>query len=204
MGKSSSPADKGPKKKRTGGRSARVTTAVLDAALKLVRTRGLSGFSISDLAAQSGVHETTIYRRWGSVERLILEILLERADSAIPERNTGSFRRDMVAMIRDAIEFCRSPTGTSLLRALAVVGEEAAPLKQQYWQARMSVAERVVERAKARGELDKGVSSELLIQALVGPLYLRILVSGQPIEPDFPELMVETVLRTVKSGPKKP
>ena len=51
-------------KPRLGGRSARVREAVLGAAFAELDERGYGGFSIDAMARRSGVHKTTIYRRW--------------------------------------------------------------------------------------------------------------------------------------------
>ncbi len=195
MGTVGNPKREGDIKRRTGGRTARIRSAVLKEALLLIKSRGISGFSVADIARRSGVHETTIYRRWNGVEQLILETLLENATEKIPEQDTGSLRQDAIAMIGNVLEYCKSPTGALLLRVLVSVGEEAAELKKKYWQARMRVAERVVERAKERGELDRRVNGALLISALIAPIYFRLLVTGDPIEPDFPEKIVDLIFR---------
>jgi AcrR family transcriptional regulator len=127
-----------------------VSGAVLDAALQLVETHGLSGFSIGELARRSGVHETTIYRRWGDLDHLLVETLLERVEGEIPEPNTDSLRGDVVAMLRAAVRFCFSETGQRLLRALASVGQEATELKRRFWMKKAEVLDRVLERARAR------------------------------------------------------
>ena len=182
------------KKRRPGGRSARVSAAVLDAALSLIETRGLSGFSIADVASRSGVHETTIYRRWGDLDHLLVQTLLERVRVEIPEADTGSLRKDLIRMVRSAVVFFFSPTGRLLLRALASMGEEADGLKRAFWREKSLVLERALERARSRGELGPDVDTTYFVQAIAAPLYFRILVTGDPIGKDFPQKAVDTVL----------
>ena len=66
--------------RRPGGRSARVRRAVLDAALDVLHAHGMEGLAVTDVAARAGVHETSIYRRWGTREHLIVDALLEEAE----------------------------------------------------------------------------------------------------------------------------
>ncbi|MEV3975004.1 helix-turn-helix domain-containing protein [Streptomyces sp. NPDC050698] len=52
---------------RPGGRSARVRKAVLAATAAELSERGFAAMTIEDIAARSGVHKTTIYRRWSTL-----------------------------------------------------------------------------------------------------------------------------------------
>ena len=49
--------------------------ALLDVTLELAGEVGLNGMSMDDLAQRAGVSKATIYRRWPSKERLVLEAL---------------------------------------------------------------------------------------------------------------------------------
>ena len=53
-------------RRRPGGRSSRVRAAVLGATLEALVQGGYEALSIAEVAARSGVHESTIYRRWGT------------------------------------------------------------------------------------------------------------------------------------------
>src|SRR6476646_9810011 len=77
------PADEPPARPRPGGRSARVRAAVLDATIALLREEG-DAFGIPQVAARAGVHETSIYRRWGSREALIVEAVRAHIGEEVP------------------------------------------------------------------------------------------------------------------------
>ena len=49
--------------------------ALLDVTLELAGEVGIHGMSMDDLAQRAGVSKATIYRRWPSKERLVLESL---------------------------------------------------------------------------------------------------------------------------------
>src|SRR5947209_9777507 len=101
-----------------GGRSARVRAAVLDATLAVLAEEG-DAFSIPHVAARAGVHETSIYRRWGSREALIADAVTSRIGAEIPVPDTGSLRGDLVTLLENSIRFLGSPLGTQLVRATA-------------------------------------------------------------------------------------
>src|SRR5438093_9728709 len=77
-------------RRRQGGRSARVRRAVLEATLAVLRESGPDQLTVADVARRSRVHETSIYRRWGSRQNLMLDALLGAQDQRMPVPNTGS------------------------------------------------------------------------------------------------------------------
>src|SRR5262245_19167911 len=74
------------RKPRLGGRSARVREAVLAAAFAELDEHGYRGFNIESVARRSGVHKTTIYRRWPTREALLVYALDSRATAIRPCR----------------------------------------------------------------------------------------------------------------------
>jgi AcrR family transcriptional regulator len=62
---------------RPGGRSERVRRAVLEAAADELLEVGFERLSVASVAQRAGVHHTTIYRRWETKSRLVLDAVLE-------------------------------------------------------------------------------------------------------------------------------
>src|SRR5690349_18554003 len=81
--------------RRPGGRTARVREAVLDATLAELAGRGYAGLTVEGVAARSGVHKTTVYRRWGGVEGLIADALDRGSRLPWPVPDTGTVRGDL-------------------------------------------------------------------------------------------------------------
>ncbi|MGC7322465.1 helix-turn-helix domain-containing protein, partial [Mycobacteroides abscessus subsp. massiliense] len=75
---------------RTGGRSARVREAILDAAFGELIDRGYAELTMEAVASRAGVNKTTIYRRWPTLEDLLVEALTTWSLEAIPIPETGS------------------------------------------------------------------------------------------------------------------
>src|SRR5215470_1048367 len=103
----------GPKR-RPGGRSARVRSAVLDATAQILLEKGLDGLSVAEIAQRAGVNETSIYRRWGTRENVGLEVALSRAELAIPIPDTGSLRGDLLVLARGIAAYQQSPFGKAM------------------------------------------------------------------------------------------
>jgi AcrR family transcriptional regulator len=71
-------------RRRPGGRSAQVRRTVLDAALAELSAVGYAAFTIDGVARRSGVHKTTIYRRWNGPGQLVADAIISYADAAAP------------------------------------------------------------------------------------------------------------------------
>src|SRR6201986_3085950 len=98
-------------------RGEHVRQTVLAAAFEELAANGFDGATVAGIAKRSGVHETTVYRRWVTRENLLVAALLERSADLIPTPDTGSTRRDLLAIARGVIAYMRSPTATSGLWA---------------------------------------------------------------------------------------
>src|ERR1700758_3230045 len=77
-------------KPRPGGRSARVRKAVLDATLSRLLANAFAGLTVADVAADAGVAETTVYRRWPTKSALTAAALAELAAADNPTPDTGT------------------------------------------------------------------------------------------------------------------
>jgi AcrR family transcriptional regulator len=184
-------------KRRHGGRSARVRAAVVDATLAMMRERG-DAFGIPQVAARAGVHETSIYRRWGSREALIVDAVRSQIGEEIPIPDTGSLRGDLKTFLERGIAFLTSPLGMQLARATAPIPPAAATdARGRYWPDRLQQIEAMFARAVARGEIAGPVDSALAVELLLAPLYFRLLITNTPLDGDLVERLVGFILRGI-------
>ncbi len=189
--------------RRTGGRSARVRAAVIDATLTALLTRGLDDLSITEIAQQAGVHPTTIYRRWGSRSNLALDAVLSGTEAEILPPDTGSLRGDLLAVIRGIFPFLRTPLGELLVRlALRRDLPEYEAARGGYWAQRFRAGAALFERARARGELRADVDPVLALETLVGPMYVRMLMTGEPLDDALLVRCVDLVLDGIAAPPR--
>ncbi len=188
-------------RRRPGGRSARVRAAVLEATLELLLARGLEGLKVSEIATRAQVHETSIYRRWGTRENLLIDALLDATEQLrVPD--TGSLRDDLVAYAVDLAEFLATPVGHALERTLAVAGDDpdTRRARDHYWASRYALSKQMITRAVDRGELPATVDPRLAIEMLVSPVHFRIVLTREPIDTRMPALLVDALLGGIAGG----
>src|SRR4051794_39730872 len=182
-------------RRRPGGRSARVRAAVLDATLELLLAHGREGLRVSEIAERAGGHETSIYRRWGNRENLLIDALLDASEQLrVPD--TGSLRDDLTAYARDLAEFLATPVGHALERTLAVAGDDpdTQRARDHYWASRYERFPQMFARAVARGELRDTVGPRLVIEMLVSPVHFRVVLPREPVDPQMPARLVDALL----------
>lgn len=184
---------------RPGGRAARVRTAVLSAAAELIEEVGYDSVTYEAIADRAGVHKTTVYRRWPTKPELLAEALDLHSEEHVPVPATGSLAGDLTALAAAVAANISSPGGarrsTSIIAA-AAHSEELADTVHRFMSRRVTLTETVVAQAIERGEISAGLDPRVVIEALVGPIWFRLLLTGEPIDDEF----LSTLVRLVESG----
>lgn len=188
-------------RRRTGGRSAKVREAVLQATLQALAEHGYSALTISEIARRSGVHATSIQRRWGALENVLLEAVLGYSRQKLPIPNTGSLHGDLLAFGRSLTRYLATPIGETVLRTLTAAEDNPAleAKRAQIIKARYDVTRVIGERAAERGELRPGTDPQMAAELLVAPLNLRKL-TRQPIDDSFIKNLVDTLLHGLNAS----
>ena len=181
-------------RRRLGGRSARVRASVLEAAFRLLMKKGTDAFSIAEVAAKAGVHETSIYRRWGTKHALIRDACLHHVEGALPMPDTGSLRSDLIALLDRLVAMLDSPEGRTVLVLSVSQHPHIVAARRRHWQRRFGLLRALFAKAVARGECPRDVDPIEFIETLIAPLYLRVLLTGESLD-DWPRReMVDRVL----------
>jgi AcrR family transcriptional regulator len=184
-------------RRRTGGRSARVREAVLHATLDALSEHEPGAVTISEIARRAGVHATSIQRRWGSKENVLLEALLTLSQQKVPIPDTGALRGDLAAFGRSMAGYLASAAGGTVARTLAASEDDAflAANRERLVWARYEAARVMIDRAAERGELRPGTNPQVALELLVGPLHYRALITRHPVDSGYIEELVDTLLR---------
>lgn len=182
-------------KPRPGGRTARTRAAVLEAASALLLEVPPGDLTVGQIAARAGVNETTIFRKWGTKEALLADVLMTLSGERLVAPDTGSLRGDLVAVIEAVAEFLRTPAGYALAYLGATADDETSRgLRDAFWADRFERAQAIFERAEARGEIPDAGVAPLAYEALIGALHFRVLARRRPLDHGIAERLVDLVL----------
>ena len=197
-----------PGTRRPGGRSARVRAAAIEATLAELAGVGYSSLTLASVAKRAGVHKTTLYRRWGTREALVLEAMLTRAGERIVVPDTGSLREDLLELATTAAANAATPEVAAMARAVAANAPgdpDLAAASRKFWTDRLAVDAVIVERAIERGEVASETHPVRTIESVLGPIHLRLLLTGEPVDASFLEHVVDTVIDGIgRAAPVRP
>ncbi len=171
--------------------------AAIDATLAELAERGYPALSLESVARRAEIHKTTLYRRWGTRENLVLEAMLDRAGERIAVPDTGSLRQDLHELARTAAANAATPEVAAMARAVAAGSPHDARLaaaNERFWSERLALDAVIVERAIERGEVRAGTDPRRVIEAVLGPIHLRLLLTGERINRSFLEGIVDMVV----------
>lgn len=185
-------------------RRARTERVVLDTARELLAGSGFSSLTIERVAERSGVAKSTIYRRYRSRNDLALAVLLDMLGDVSTLPYAKDTRAELARLVTRTVDLMSNSLLGRIMQGL--VSEVAADVELAKTYRETVVAKRVqevtelVERGAARGELRDGLDPELVTDLLLGPIYYRLFLSGQPLDEDFGQRLVDTLLPAFSAG----
>ncbi|WP_037634877.1 TetR/AcrR family transcriptional regulator [Streptomyces katrae] len=172
-----------------------VRSAVHQAVIDLLSDPEGADLTIPAVAQRAGVNHTSVYRRWGSREALLADVVVTRLERDWPLADTGTLRGDLTAWAEAGVASIRTPEGRLLIRAVALSMPGSATAqgeRAQQFERRIGAIERIRDRAAARGEVPPPLDQ--ILDQLIAPLYLRAIFGIDPPASGYPELLVDRLL----------
>ncbi|WP_224372768.1 TetR/AcrR family transcriptional regulator [Hyalangium versicolor] len=177
--------DEGDRPRAGRKRSEHSRTAVLEAALRLLREQGYAALSIEAIAREAGVGKQTIYRWWTTKGSVVLEALAEQAEEDIPIEDHGSLQRDVESFM--AVTFERATPETSAVLKALMAEAQLDPdfgmeLRTSLIDRRRASFRSVLLRARERGDLPADANVDLLTDVVYGVMWYRLLIGHAPLD----------------------
>lgn len=147
-----------------------------EAVKSLLAEPGSGDVQVAAVASRAGVHPATIYRRWGSVAALVLEVAVAELDRTSPVVVTGDLRRDLTRYARSLAESTSRPGGLAFLRAIVTAVDDPATGVEgatHIVSSRLEQYQAVLDAAATPVRL----TAVDVVDGLLAPVYLRALLS---------------------------
>jgi len=202
------PSPRPPRAEPSAGRprSTDATLAVREAALALACEGGAQFATVERIAARSGVAKTTIYRRWPNAASIVMEAFLAEIRPKIAYRHKGSLEETFAASIHQLVALLKGPRG-DLLRQLLGASQGDPKLQQAFLEnwigPRRSEAMTLIAQARAAGEVAADMDADVLLDALHGAVYYRLMVPYEALSPGYARRMVRQVFEGVTGRRRK-
>jgi AcrR family transcriptional regulator len=170
------------------------------AVLDVVAEQGVDKVGIPEISRRSGVRDSSIYRRWGTRENLVLDVLLAASERTLPVPDTGTLHGDLTTFATALIGYLDAPLGHGLARALAFVTdtEEIGEARKLFWDSRHRATEVMISRAVGRGELPPDTDARIAIELLIAPIHFRNLLTREGSDAELADQLATYVIRALQ------
>jgi AcrR family transcriptional regulator len=174
----------------------RTRRVVLEAAIALLIEGGYAAVTMEAVAVASGVAKSTIYRHWPSRVELVNDAFLE-LKPALLVPPPGDVRERLVVVLEDLAQTVADSPWSACLPTLIEAAEREPAARQLH--ARLCIAGRqsladLLDEGVSDGQLPPDLDTQLIAEALSGPIILRRLMTGDPLPPEQVRHLVDQVL----------
>lgn len=142
--------------------------ALLDAAWAELDANGYSDLTMEAVAARAGTSRPVLSRRWPTRSDLALAAIRHHFDAdPIDLPDHGNLRDDLIDYLRQANERRSQLVGPLMLRFSGIVSDSdggLAGLREQLIGGRPTMLDTILDRAAARGELDRAALPPIVAQ----------------------------------------
>lgn len=169
-------------------RSESARTAILRAAYGYLKKRPIGSISTLQIARKAGVSTATVYRWWRSKEALLLEAFRERTAHDQVFEFEGTPIDSIRAHLLQSGRFFMGDSGILVARLLSAI-QDNAQLRKAFMEMLRQPRERelraLVQEAIHQKQLPARLEVETFLDALIGPLFARLLLGQESIDEDF-------------------
>jgi AcrR family transcriptional regulator len=179
-------------------RSVEADEAILEAAVDVFAEVGFEALTMEGVALRAGVGKNTLYRRYPNKLELVVSAVRRFTDVGAPPPDTGSTPGDVRAVVDDLVAIVTDTPMGRMLPILVATRTRVPELDAAYSEIvadKRARSAAVVRAGIARGDLRADVDVEAVVDALVSPIFYRLLVTDAPLDEQFRATLVVTVLR---------
>ncbi|MDQ0087871.1 AcrR family transcriptional regulator [Paenibacillus anaericanus] len=174
--------------KRGRPRNAEAEKAVLAASYDLLLEIGFGAVTVDKIAERAQVSKATIYKWWANKAAVVMDGFMSAAAARLPVPDTGSVFNDILIHATNLAQFLTSREGKIITE---LIGEGqfdqglAEAYRSRYFNPRRLEARLLLERGVQRKELKETLDIELIIDLIYGPVFYRLLLTGEPLDDTF-------------------
>jgi AcrR family transcriptional regulator len=193
-------------KKKGRPRNVETEKAILVAAYDLLLENGFGAVTVEKIAERAKVSKATIYKWWPNKAAVVMAGFFSAAMSRLPVPDTGSVLEDIIIQVANLAKFLTSKEG-KVLNELIAEGQYDVKLAEEYrlryFNPRRLDSRLILERGVNRGELQSDLDIELSIDLIYGPVFYRLLVTGEKVDEPFVKAIIAYVFEGIRSTHNK-
>jgi len=177
-------------------------SAIMDAVYDLLREKPARDLTMDAVAKRAGVGKPTLYKWWPSKAALIMTMFHERLAGKLEAPEATTAEEALRTRIRHLIVQSNGLFGKVVADLIAEGQADPSILKELYERhirPRRASTAADIERGIASGEFLAGTNSELLIDAIFAPVYVRLLLRSAPLTEAYGNQLIDQALLGLRS-----
>lgn len=203
------PDSAGPAEAASRRRGADLEDAVYDATLSELADHGMAGLTFERIATRAGAGKASLYRRWASIDNLVLASLARAEDRAENGAHpagtrlhaTGDLRTELLTFLGHLADGLTTPAGRALT-PLLLERERRPELWNRIMQLLVEPRQRLVTDALTRAIERGDIPAEAVTPSRVGAgaalILARHLTTGPLTTENVTEIVDEVVLPALR------
>ncbi len=177
--------------------------AIMDAVYELLKEKPASELTMEAIAKRAKVGKPTLYKWWPSKAALIMAMFYERLVRRVEAPQASTAEEAIRVKMRRLIKEFNGLFGKVMAELIAEGQSDPSILKELYerhirLRRESTVAD--IERGKANGEFAADVDPGLLIDAIFGPIYYRMLLRLGPLTEQYGNGLISQAVRGTQPG----
>jgi AcrR family transcriptional regulator len=171
-------------------RSEETRRGILQATLDLLHHETLQSITVEAIARRAGVSKATIYRWWNSKALIVMDAFIEHHIVRTPMRRDLCPHEAIAQHMADLVEQYAGFGGQVVGQIIAEGRCDptiAREFRARFHYGRRAVVREVIEEWRRSGEISVETNTEILMDLLYGPIYMRLMVGHAPLDKGFVE-----------------
>ncbi len=177
--------------------------AIMDAVAGLLQEIPARDLTMEAVAKRAGVGKPTLYKWWPSKAALILAMFQERFNVIVELPETATEEEALRTRVKRLIAECHGLFGKVVTDLIAEGQADPSILKELYdnhIRPRRASTIAGIERGIASGEFIAATDAELLLDAIVAPIYLRLLLRHPALTEKYGNQLIDRALLSVRNS----
>ena len=180
---------------------------ILDAVSELLKEKPARDLTMDAVAKRAGVGKPTLYKWWPSKAALIMAMFHDRFNAILEVPEATSAEEALRTRVKHLVAQCNGLFGKVVADLIAEGQGDPSILTELYEshiRPRRASTMADIEHGIASGEFVAGTDPELLLDAIVAPLYLRLLLRHPTLTEEYGNQVIDQALLGVRTPKWRP
>lgn len=169
---------------------------IYTAVFRLLVSEGYGNINLQQISKLTGISRTTIYRRWASIDALIINAIANKINDSIDIPTDQNSEENLKNLLVNLANFLQSPLGHAFLQAsLGIKDEISLSQRDTLWRERYNLIYQVFN------QINSNIEQQMLndiISMTLGSIYFHVFIKNQQVDERYIESITKITLNLLK------